>query len=74
MSIVYYVKRIRGRLFPVKAREGGRFAFAHEVKRDGLNVRTKYLGILRVPEGVAVEVQQDVVEIQNVVEISGESE
>ena len=70
MSIVYYRKVVNGRVFPVKAREGGRFAFAHEVKREGLNVKTKYLGILRVPDGAVVDVQQNVVEIPNVVEIT----
>lgn len=59
MSLVYYTKIINGRLYPKKAREGGRFAFVNEVKREGERVKTKYLGIKEVPKGAEVEARRE---------------
>ena len=54
-AVVFYRKRIRGRLYPVKARTGP-YAFANEVTRVDGKVTSKYVGILPVPEGKRVDV------------------
>ena len=48
-AIVFYNKRIRGRLHPKVARTGP-FAFAQEVCRVKGQAVTKYLGIVKLPE------------------------
>jgi len=57
-AIVFYKKRINGRLYPKAARTGP-YAFAQEVSRMNGRVVTRYLGILQV-EGRA-----DVVEMED---------
>lgn len=52
-TVVFYRKRIRERLYPVKARTGP-YAFANDVTRVGGKVTSKYVGILQVPEGKRV--------------------
>ena len=54
-AVVYYRKRIRGRLYPVAARTGP-YAFANEVTRVSGKITSKYVGILKVPEGKSVDV------------------
>jgi hypothetical protein len=56
-AIVYYRKTKLGRLYPKAARTGP-YAYAQEVTRVGGKVVTKYLGIVRIPEGRG----QDVIE------------
>ena len=68
-AMIFYRKRIRGRLYPVKARTGPH-AFANEVTRVGSKIISKYVGILKVPEGKGVDVIEtragkDVVETEN---------
>ena len=52
-TVVFYRKRIRERLYPVKARTGP-YAFANDVTRVGGKVTSKYVGVVQVPEGKRV--------------------
>ena len=49
-AMIFYRKRIRGRLYPVAARTGP-YAFANEVTRVGGKIISMYVCILKVPEG-----------------------
>lgn len=49
-ATVFYRKRINGNLYPKAARTGP-FAFAEEVSRVNGRVVTRYVGIIKVPEG-----------------------
>ena len=52
-AIVFYRKRINGRLFPKAARTGP-YAFAQEVRRVDGRVVTRYIGIVQLPQGTDV--------------------
>jgi len=57
-AIVFYKKRIRGKLCPKAARTGP-YAFAQEVSRVDGRVVTRYLGIMQVPERAdAIEMEE----------------
>ena len=56
-AVVFYRKLVRGRLYPVKARTGP-YAFANEVTRVGSKIASKYVGIVKVPEGKKVDVPE----------------
>ena len=49
-ATVYYTKQVRGRLYPKAARTGP-YAYANEVSRVRGKVVSKYVGIVRIPEG-----------------------
>jgi len=49
-AIVFYKKQINGRIYPKAARTGP-YAFAQEVRRVDGKVVTRYIGILKVPDG-----------------------
>jgi len=57
-AIVFYKKRIRGKLYP-KATRTGPYAFAQEVSRVDGSVVTRYLGIMQVPETVEMVEMED---------------
>jgi hypothetical protein len=57
-AIVFYKKRIRGKLYPKAARTGP-YAFAQEVSRVDMRVVTRYLGIMQIPERVDVKEMEE---------------
>ena len=61
-ATVYYTKQVKGRLYPKAARTGP-YAYANEVSRVRGKVVSKYVGIVKIPEGT---------EDTNVVEKGGE--
>jgi len=49
-ATILYRKVIKGRLYPKAARTGP-YAYAQEVTRVNGKVVTKYIGIVKIPEG-----------------------
>ncbi|MDV3278537.1 MAG: hypothetical protein LYZ69_08785 [Nitrososphaerales archaeon] len=49
-ATVYYTKLMKGKLYP-KATRTSSFAYANEVNRERGRVVSKYIGIMKVPEG-----------------------
>ncbi len=52
-SVSYWTITKNGRLYPVKARTGP-YGYSHEVWREGSRIRTRYLGVQRIPQNVSV--------------------
>ncbi|MDV3278243.1 MAG: hypothetical protein LYZ69_07240 [Nitrososphaerales archaeon] len=52
-AIVFYMKLIKGKLYPRAARTGP-YAFAQEVSRVHGKVVTRYIGIAKLPKNAAV--------------------
>ena len=52
MAHVYYTKTLNGRIYPKARQNGENVSYLNEVKRENGRVKSKYLGIFKVPEGV----------------------
>ena len=55
MALVFYLKRINGKLYPKAAREGKPVAYCNEVFRKLGKLVSKYIGIRAVPKGAEIE-------------------
>ena len=55
MALVFYLKRINGKLYPKAAREGKPVAYCNEVFRKHGKLVSKYIGIRAVPKGAEIE-------------------
>jgi hypothetical protein len=51
---VYYIKWIKGRVYPKSRRKGHNVAYVNDVHRDGAKVINTYSGIVEVPQGVDI--------------------
>lgn len=58
MTHVYYAKIVRGKLYPKARREGKDVAYCNDVRREDGKVVNEYIGIVQVPKGKRVKVNE----------------
>ena len=59
MTLVYYKKVIKGKLYPRAAREGKNVAYVNDIYRSDGRVVSEYVGIRAVPKGMAIEERRE---------------